>query len=70
MVTIERLESATYSTQNGTIPLHEVANATKRMPDEMVAPGGVTEAFLHYAQPLVGELPIYADLESLEERGE
>jgi hypothetical protein len=36
------------------------------MPEEMLTDGFVTETFLHYARPLVGELPKYAVLDELE----
>lgn len=67
MVTIERRPGASYATSFGTIPLKEVANQTKRMPDEMLVDGFVSEAFLEYARPLLGEIPEYAVLDDLEE---
>ncbi len=66
MVTIERTSKPgePYGSQFGTIPLREVANAARPMPDKFIRRDGmfVTKAFLDYAQPLVGELPAYADL--------
>jgi 6-phosphofructokinase 1 len=40
-------------------PLETVARETKSMPDDFIAPSSnnVTDAFLKYASPLVGELP-------------
>lgn len=66
MVTIERQSrpGQPYESGFGTIPLAEVARKERPMPDEYIAKGGmdVTKAFLHYAQPLVGELPEYVNL--------
>ena len=64
MVTIERARGRQYKTEFGTIPLAEVANKERPMPDSYIAEGGmdVTPAFLKYARPLVGELPEYASL--------
>lgn len=66
MVTIERTSKPgqPYGSQFGTIPLREVANAARPMPDKFIRRDGmfVTKAFLDYAKPLVGELPAYADL--------
>lgn len=66
MVTIERSSGSTYATSFGAIPLEEVANQTKRMPQEMLVNGFVSDAFLQYARPLLGELPEYAVLDDLE----
>lgn len=66
MVTIERSSGPVYATSFGAIPLEEVANQTKRMPQEMLLDGFVSDAFLDYARPLLGELPKYASLEDLE----
>ena len=65
MVTIERTSKPGGSTSRaGTIPLAEVANHARPMPDNMIGADGmdVTKAFVNYAQPLVGELPEYANL--------
>jgi hypothetical protein len=46
-------------------PLAKVANALKTLPNEHINPEGnfVTEAFLEYAQPLIGgPLPTYTRL--------
>jgi len=66
MVTLERISNDPYECQTGLADLNAVANAEKLMPDEFIAPSGndVTEAFLKYARPLIGEdLPPYAYLE-------
>jgi len=66
MVTIERVSKpgVVYRSRFGTIPLCDVANAARPMPDKFIRRDGmfVTKAFLDYARPLLGELPAYADL--------
>jgi 6-phosphofructokinase 1 len=66
MVTIERRSQPgeAYRSRFGTIELEKVANQERPMPDRYIRRDGlfVTKAFLDYAQPLVGELPQYADL--------
>lgn len=65
MVTLVRESDEPYRCTTGVAPLHAVANAERRMPDEFIAPAGndVTEAFLRYARPLIGEpLPAHARL--------
>jgi len=66
MVTIERVSKPgeAYRSRFGTIPLCDVANAARPMPDKFIRRDGmfVTKAFLDYARPLLGELPAYADL--------
>jgi len=66
MVTIERLSKPgeAYRSGFGTIPLRDVANAARPMPDKFIRRDGmfVTKAFLDYVRPLVGELPAYAEL--------
>jgi 6-phosphofructokinase 1 len=65
MVTIQRESDDPYSTSLGTIPLAEVANHERPMPDKFITPDGmgVTKAFHKYIAPLVGELPEYASLD-------
>ena len=74
MVTLVREPGASYRCTTGLIDLEEVANGEKPLPREYLneAGDGVTEAFRHYAQPLLaGEadieigddgLPVYARL--------
>ncbi|VAX37970.1 Pyrophosphate-dependent fructose 6-phosphate-1-kinase [hydrothermal vent metagenome] len=66
MVTIERTSKPgkEYKSQFGTIPLGDVANAERPLPDNYISKNGmfVTKAFLKYAAPLVGEMPEYAHL--------
>jgi len=64
MVTLERQAGSEYKCTTGTIALEEVAIKAKPMPDEFINSEGnfVTDAFLDYLRPLVGELPDYARL--------
>jgi 6-phosphofructokinase len=57
MVTLERQAGAQYRVQTGTVALSIVANQQKRLPDEFVAAdgNGMTDAFVAYATPLIGE---------------
>jgi ATP-dependent phosphofructokinase / diphosphate-dependent phosphofructokinase len=57
MVTLVREPGTTYTVQTGSVPLEVVANQQKRLPDEYIAPGGngMTDAFVAYATPLIGE---------------
>ena len=66
MVSIERKPGMVYGSGFVTVELEKVANATKKMPEEMLVHGFVSETFLDYLRPLVGELPEYADLEQFE----
>lgn len=67
MVTIDRVSKRgePYATEFGTIPLGEVANAERPMPPKFISKDGlfVTRAFLDYANPLIGELPEFFDLD-------
>lgn len=62
MVTMKRLPGERYAVRYATAPLRDVAVRAKPMPDAMLADGWVTDAFLDYARPLVGELESYLDL--------
>lgn len=66
MVTLVRESSDPYWCVTGLAPLDRVANAERTVPDAFIASDGsdVTEAFLAYARPLIGDrLPPYARLE-------
>ena len=67
MVTIDRVDSPDreYAVSYGTAKLQDVAVRAKPMPAHMLRPGYVTEAFLSYLRPLVGELERYSDLADL-----
>lgn len=66
MVTMKRINKGKqpYKIGFGTIPLDEVANHERPMPDEYLAENGmdITPAFLEYLRPLIGELPKYVSL--------
>lgn len=65
MVTLVRQPGPAYQCTTGTIPLQDVATKTKPLPNEFVNEEGnfITEAFLDYVTPLVGNLPEYVQLE-------
>ncbi|MEN6384312.1 MAG: diphosphate--fructose-6-phosphate 1-phosphotransferase [Phycisphaerales bacterium] len=64
MVTLNRKPGSKYECFTGEIGLKEVAVRAKPMPDEFISKDGfgVTDAFVKYAAPLVGNLPQYAKL--------
>lgn len=64
MVSMKRSEGPVYRIEYTETPLHEVAERTKPLPDEYInAEGnGVTDAFIEYLEPLVGDLPNYQRL--------
>ncbi|HEX8968303.1 MAG TPA: diphosphate--fructose-6-phosphate 1-phosphotransferase [Chloroflexota bacterium] len=65
MVSLERAPGAEYCAQTGTTPLEVVANQQKRLPPDFIASSGagLTQAFVHYATPLIGEpLPVFERL--------
>jgi len=64
MVTLVRQPGKIYKCATGTIPLKEVAVRAKPMPDEFINQEGnfVTDAFIKYVKPLIGELPEYTKL--------
>ncbi len=66
MVTMQRTNTGRqpYKIGFGTIPLKEVANHERPMPDEFISDDGldVTPAFLKYLAPLIGDLPQYVSL--------
>lgn len=57
MVTLVRDESEQYSCTTGLAPLGKVAGRVKEMPSSYLDPSnyGVTDDFIRYAQPLIGE---------------
>ncbi len=65
MVTLERISNDPYAAQPGLVPLVEIANRQKLLPDEFINGEGnhVTPAFVEYALPLIGaEAVTYARL--------
>lgn len=65
MVTLCRQPGTGYQCHTGTIPLQEVAIKAKPMPDEFINDEGnfVSDAFLDYVRPLMGEMPDYVKLQ-------
>ena len=65
MVTLVREPGSAYVCTTGTAPLREVAERAKPMDDKYINDAGnfVSDAFLDYAQPLVGTLPVYVRLQ-------
>lgn len=59
-VAIRRKPGKKYQTYFERVPLSSVAKETRHMPDAFIAPSGcdVTKAFLDYAKPIVGPLPL------------
>jgi 6-phosphofructokinase len=57
MVTLERQTGPGYAVGTGTTALEMVANQQKRLPDEFITASGngMTQAFVAYATPLIGE---------------
>ena len=57
MATILRVSDAPYTVRYDHVPLEAMANAARKLPAEWIAPGGtdVTDGFLTYARPLIGQ---------------
>ncbi|MHB0878754.1 MAG: 6-phosphofructokinase [Anaerolineae bacterium] len=65
MITIERVSDEPYQSRFGLADVAAVANAERLIPDEYLSPAGndVTDAFIKYASPLIGDaLPQYGYL--------
>lgn len=64
MVTIQRESDEPYKSSFSHAPLGSVANKDRPMPKKFITKDGlfVTKAFLDYCNPLIGELPSYANL--------
>jgi 6-phosphofructokinase 1 len=63
-IAIRRKKGRKYAVSFDVVPLKSVAKETRSMPDAFIAENGhdVTDAFIAYARPLVGELPVKAML--------
>jgi 6-phosphofructokinase 1 len=57
MASILRADRENYTVEYGKAPLAEVANSERHFPAEWITPDGtdVTDDFLHYARPLIGD---------------
>jgi 6-phosphofructokinase 1 len=64
MVSLKRRQGNGYKCETSTAPLVDVAVKAKPMPDEYINKEGdfVTQAFMDYLKPLVGEMPEYSKL--------
>lgn len=64
MVSLHRISSSPYKVELKTVSLNEVALHTKPMDDKYINDQGnfVTNEYIKYIQPLVGELPRYSEL--------
>ncbi len=67
-IAIRRKQGRKYAVAFDVVPLVSVAKETRSMPDAFIAENGhdVTDAFIAYARPLVGELPVKAMLKGME----
>ena len=66
MITIERVSEEPYAAGYGAVPLAQIANTERLLPDAFIGPDGrsITAAFRRYALPLLGDpLPPYGRLE-------
>jgi 6-phosphofructokinase 1 len=72
MVSLVREEGAGYKCSLGTSPLSEVAVKAKPMPDNFINESGdfITEEFLEYLRPMIGDLPVYSRLECVKFNGD
>ncbi len=67
MVTINRVSNNPYKAEYGTTPLSNVAVHAKPMDDKYINAEGnwVTDEFIEYIKPLVGELPMFSVLKKI-----
>ena len=66
-IAIRRKKGRKYAVSFDVVPLKNVAKETRSMPDAFIAENGhdVTKAFIEYAAPIVGDLPVKAMLKGL-----
>jgi len=59
-IAIKRKPGSKYQVYFEAVPLGNVARETKHMPDEFINHAGndITDSFIRYARPIVGELPV------------
>lgn len=65
MATIRRAKGASYAVTYGQAPLTDMANSERVFPKEWIAENGidVTDSFIEYARPLIGESALAVPLE-------
>lgn len=65
MVSINRISSSPYQVELKTVSLEEVALSTKLMDNKYINNQGnfITDEYIKYIKPLIGELPNYSELE-------
>jgi 6-phosphofructokinase 1 len=70
MVSLHRISSSPYQVELKTVSLDEVALHTRPMDDKYINNQGnfVTNEYIKYIQPLVGELPRYSELNFIKSR--
>jgi 6-phosphofructokinase 1 len=70
MVSLHRISSSPYQVELKTVSLNEVALHTRPMDDKYINDQGnfVTNEYIKYIQPLVGELPRYSELNFIKSR--
>lgn len=65
-VAMKRVSNNPYEIETFLTPLHTVARETKHLPAEFIEGGNnITQAFIDYAKPLVGPLPIVGTLDEI-----
>jgi 6-phosphofructokinase 1 len=70
MVSILRVNSSPYQVELKTVSLDEVALHTRPIDDKYINAQGnfVTDEYIKYIKPLVGELPSYSELNFLKHK--
>jgi 6-phosphofructokinase 1 len=58
-IAIQRVQDEPYKSEFKLVPLKAVAGKTRHLPDEFINDAGndVTDAFIRWGTPLLGELP-------------
>ncbi|MBN2712708.1 MAG: 6-phosphofructokinase, partial [Planctomycetes bacterium] len=65
-VAIQRVSDKPYKSEYKLVPLKAVAGKTRHLPEEHIAPAGnnVSEAFMTWGKPLIGELTKFGILDT------
>jgi len=66
-IAIKRKKTKKYEVYFERVPLSAVAKETRKMPDKFINDEGnnITSAFIEYARPLVGTLPVIGRLKGM-----